>query len=70
MCYHIFVLLYIPLHHPKERAVRQDGQQKSGLLGNNDISRPCNYHPCEILLEYHSLACRMVLYLMFNHYVH
>lgn len=45
MDYHIFVPLYIPLHHPEERAVRQDSQQKSGLFGNNDISRPRNYQP-------------------------
>lgn len=45
MDYHIFVLLYVPLHHPKERAERQDGHQKSGLFGNNAIFRPCNYQP-------------------------
>jgi len=45
MDYYMFVLLYILLHHLKERTVRQNGQQKSGLFGNRAIFKPCNYQP-------------------------
>lgn len=43
MDYYTFVHLHIPLYHPKERTVCQNGQQKSGLFGNRAIFRPCNY---------------------------
>lgn len=45
MGYYTFVLLYIPLHHPKERTVCQNSQQKSGLFGKRAIFRPYNYQP-------------------------
>lgn len=71
-CY-IYGLSYIsaPVHSPPppRRAAHQVSKNQVCLV-RMLFPDHATTNPCEILLQYHSLACRMVLYLMFNHYVH
>lgn len=49
---------------------QKKGQYMRMVSKNQVFPDHATTNPCEILLEHHSLACRMVLYLMFNHYAH
>lgn len=55
MDYYTFVILQVPLHHPKERTVCQNSQQKSGWV-TGLYTDHATTNPYETQ-EYPSLAC-------------